>query len=476
MHPITILILVLILLTVAYAIMLMAKRLGVNYFDHFVGEASPETLGAIRFWVFMILAMNVAWEDLPSVSHLPAQLRTKMGIMSLLHMIPEWGSVYASYTKLLVLKIVTLTFLVFAMLGYKTRLSVPCATILVLIHAGILREHFNYYHTGLVPILVGIALSFMPCGHGLSVDQYFSRKKTTDAILPFAVYGWSRYLCWAVIASAYVMAGISKIRNGGFWWWHGANLKRIVMTDTLNPMHFEWGLEHEIASLPVFVFSALGISAVVTESLYGLVLFSKRARFVIPMLTVGMHLGILFFQGILFFDLILIQAVFYNFSEWVPQAWHGETTVNQDPLSEAERRSLHKKYFSVLLFTTLGLSICWLTRIEYYPATAMQMYSSTQADGSIIYKKVWAVYEDGHKEEARLEKWIGAVADSRYRFVLIKAPEAQQTFFEEILTIANRDSQKGNIIRFDVETYQWNFLTDPNNPNFGRVINIATYP
>ncbi|QDT99967.1 hypothetical protein V144x_54810 [Gimesia aquarii] len=476
MPPISILILVSIQLIVAYAIIVMAKRLGATYFDHFVGEASPEALGAIRFWIFMILAINVAWEDLPSVSHLPAQLRTKMGIMSLLHMIPEWGSVYASYTKLLVLKMVTLTFLVFAMLGFKTRLSVPCATILVLIHAGILREHFNYYHTGLVPILVGIALSFMPCGHGLSADQYFFRKKTTDAILPLAVYGWSRYLCWTVIASAYVMAGISKIRNGGFWWWHGANLKRIVMTDTLNPMHFEWGLEHEIASLPVFVFSALGISAVLAESLYSLVLFSKRARFVIPMLTAGMHLGILFFQGILFFDLILIQAVFYNLSECVPQAWRRKATLNQDPLSNTQQRSLHQKYFSVFLFMMLGLSICWLARVEFYPATAMQMYSNTQTDGSIIYKKIWAVYEDGHKEEARLEKWIGAVADSRYRFVLGKDSKAQQAFFDEILTIANRDSQKAKMIRFDVKTYQWNFLTDPNDSDFGRVIDIATYP
>jgi len=475
-HSVSFVIHVSILLIVALAILVIAKRLGVTHFDRFVGEASPEALGAIRFWVFMILVMNVVWEDLPSVSHLPEQLRTEMGIMSLLHKIPGWGSVYASYTKLLVLKIVTFTFLVFAMLGFKTRLSVPCATILVLIHTGILREHFNYYHTGLVPILVAIALSFLPCGQGLSADQYFRRKKNTGTISPLAVYGWSRYICWTIIAAAYVMAGISKISNGGIWWWQGINLKRIVMTDTLNPMHFEWGLEHELANLPIIAFSILGFSAVLAEVAYGLVLFSKRARFIIPMLTAGMHLGILFFQGILFFDLILIQAVFYNLSERVPQAWRVEAIVNQDPLTNTQLRNLHKKYFSAILFMILGLSIGWLIRIEWYPATAMQMYSNTQTDGLVTYKKVWAVYEDGHKEEARLEKWIGAVADSRYRFVLTKDPKAQQDFFDEIITIANRDSQQGQIIRFDVETYQWNFLTDPDDPDFGRVTNIATYP
>jgi len=476
LHLISIIILVSIQLIVAYAILVIARRQGINYFNQFVGEASPEALGAIRFWVFLILVLNVAWEDLPSVSHLPVQLRSKMGIMSLLHTLPEWGSIYSSYTRLLVLKIVTLIFLVLAMLGFKTRLSVPCATILALIHGGILREYFNFYHTGLVPILVGIALSFMPCGEGLSLDRYFSRNKTADASLPFAVYGWFRYLCWAVIASAYVMAGISKIRNGGFWWWHGTNMKRIVMTDTLNPMHFEWGLEHEFASLPVVVYSVLGISAVLIESLYGLVLFSKRARFVIPILTAGMHLGILFFQGILFFDLILIQAVFYNLSEWVPQAWRGKKTENQEPLTEMKQRSLHKKYFSVLLFMVLGFSICWLTRMTYYPVTPMQMYSGTQTDGSIIYRKVWAVFEDGDKEEARLEKWIGAVADSRYRFVLTKDSKTQQAFFDEIIAIANRGSQKRKIIRFDVETRQWNFLTHPDDSDFGRIINVQTYP
>lgn len=476
MPPFSLILLLATQLIVLYAIVVLAKRLGADFFHHFVGDAKPEELGAIRFWVFMILAMNVAWEDLPSVSLLPAQLRTDMGVMSWLHLLPGWDTVYASYTKLVILKTVTLSFLVLAILGFKTRLSVPCATILALIHAGMLREHFNFYHTGLVPILVGIALSFLPCGEGLALDQYLSRNKTTSTSLPFASYGWSRYLCWSIIASAYVMAGISKLRNGGPGWWDGVNLKRIVMTDTLNPMHFEWGLEHEIARLPLFVFSVLGISAVLAESLYGLVLFSKRARFVIPLLTAAMHLGILFFQGILFFDLILIQAVFFNLSQWVPQEWLEKTTVKQDLRNDVQQGRLHQKYFSVFLFLMLGLSICWLARIEFYPATAMQMYSNTQTDGEVTYKKVWAVYADGHREEARLEKWIGAVADSRYRFVFDKTPEARQAFFDQILTIANRAPQKGKIIRFDVETRQWNYLTDPDDSNFGRVIHTEKYP
>jgi hypothetical protein len=38
-----------------------------------------------------------------------------------------------------------------------------------------------------------------------------------DAERALPIYGWSRYVCWVMIALPYVAAGLSKLRHGFFW-------------------------------------------------------------------------------------------------------------------------------------------------------------------------------------------------------------------------------------------------------------------
>jgi hypothetical protein len=45
------------------------------FFQRFVGEATPGTLGAIRMWICFILLISTLWEDLPSFALLPLELR-----------------------------------------------------------------------------------------------------------------------------------------------------------------------------------------------------------------------------------------------------------------------------------------------------------------------------------------------------------------------------------------------------------------
>ncbi|PQO36154.1 hypothetical protein DTL21_09570 [Bremerella cremea] len=457
---------------------LVANRLCIQFFNRFVGHSSPQSLGAIRFWIFSILAVNVLWEDLPSIAYLPGQLRSRMGVMLLIHKIPGWDSIYSSYHALLVLKVATLIALFLALIGLKTKWSVPLASLLALLHGGILREYSHFFHTCLLPIHVAIALSFMPCGDGFSVDRYLSKLKVNDSPQNqglLAKYGWSRYICWGLIAAAYTAAGLSKIANGGLWWWHGENLKKIVLTDTLNPMQFEFGLEHELAYLPVGLFSVMGLSAVIIESTFGVVLFSRRARLVLPVLVIGMHLGILICQGILFFDLILIQAVFFDFTRILPENLQLKDSVKQ--ASESPRsHSLHARWFTIFLLLMSVLAAFWASRLELYPLTAWQMYSGVSESELIKYNKVFAVYADGRKEEARLEYWIGALADSRYRDILKKTTQQQAAFFKMLLSLANKGSQQPKIIRFEVETVEWRFLTNADDPDFGTVKSVEHYP
>src|SRR5262249_24449753 len=134
----------------------------------------------------------------------------------------------------------------------------------------------------------------------------------SDRLSP--IYGLSRYCCWLVIALPYVEAGLSKLRDGGLFWWNAANIKANLFGDTLNPREFNWSFSLSLTTAPDLMFAALGLFAIFAELSFGLVLFSRIARRIWPFMAISMHLGILLFQRILFLDLILIQFVFFDFT------------------------------------------------------------------------------------------------------------------------------------------------------------------
>src|SRR5690606_21919239 len=92
--------------------------------------------------------------------------------------------------------------------------------------------------------------------------------------------------------------------------------KSILLTDALKPMHFNFGLSLHMTTWPAWIFTAMAVFAVATELVMGLVLVSRRARFIAPVMMAGVHVGIWLLQGVLFFDLIVIQALFF-----LPERW-----------------------------------------------------------------------------------------------------------------------------------------------------------
>jgi len=118
-----------------------------------------------------------------------------------------------------------------------------------------------------------------------------------------------------VIVLPYVQAGLSKLREGGLLWWSAANMRAKLYGDALNPREFNWSFSLSLTTAPDILFVALGIFTVFAELSFGMVLFSRMARRIWPVLAMMMHLGILLLQRILFLDLILIQFVFFDFSK-----------------------------------------------------------------------------------------------------------------------------------------------------------------
>jgi len=287
----------------------------------FVGEATPGTLGAIRMWVCTILLLTAAWDNLSSIALLPLDYHLDMGLMKLFHAFPAIGydRFITSASSLWGFQILTVLLLFLGAIGLGTRIVIPLCAVSVLVFQGILREVSGFWHQNLIPDYVLIVLSFTPCADGWSIDRLrkiYQGRPVPDADKPSPVYAWARYACWVPIAITYAAAGFSKLRLRGLGWVSATNMRALLYEQTLYPRAGNFSISLHLAPLPDFVFVFLGVAAVMGETLFITALFSRTARRIMPALSIFMHVGIVFLQNIVFFDLMLLLLIFYDFT-WV---------------------------------------------------------------------------------------------------------------------------------------------------------------
>jgi hypothetical protein len=290
-----------------------------TFFRRFVGNATPGTLGVIRAWTCTILLLITLWDDLGSLALLPPEYRTDMGLITLIQVGPLrtlFDSFLGSETALRLFQRVTELMLFLGLIGWRTRATVPLATLLTFTFNGILREYSFFWHQGLVPLYVLAILSFTPCGDGFSMDRLrriYKGEPVPDANTGAAVYGWARYACWTAIALTYSAAGLSKLRASGLGWVSATNVRGTLYEQTLYPRAGNYSISLHLASAPDIVFVLLGIAAVCGEVFFATVLISRIARRILPATIILMHVGIILLQNIVFLDFMALLLIFYDF-------------------------------------------------------------------------------------------------------------------------------------------------------------------
>jgi hypothetical protein len=256
----------------------------------------------------------------------------------------------------------------------------------------------------------------------------------------------------------------------------------------------------------------MGLLSLLTELLFGLVLVSAVARRVFPALVLSMHAGILFVQNIFFPDLIAIQAVFYDWragAAWVRRTWTAPArSLRRDasraaaflrglggrvPGSRADAPPVPREGFAlrpaerrialvaaVFVVASFGN---WAARTEKVPFTAWQMFSGWHEPGPVEHVRPMVVYEDGTRERARFERWIWAVADGRFRWLLTgwdRRPERVDQlrgFLDACALVANRDAPPGRrVSRFEIEIREWDYLRHPAGPENARLLRVLHHP
>jgi len=444
-------------------------------FARFIGSATPGTLGAMRVLVCLILIYSVWDAKTRTVASLLESQRRSMGVMDWIYAAPfGFDQLVRSDTGLVIFKGATILALALAAIGWKTRLLVPIAALLYLAHGGIIRSHYWFFHNGLIPWYVLAAMCFMRCGDGFSIDRILRvrRGKTVppaDVAVPY--YAWCRYVCWILVIMPYVAAGMSKLGNGTIYWWHGVNMQSILYTQAL--LHPFTGADASFMlrhpELPTWFYSLLGIGTIFSEIGMILILVSHRARMILPAAAAALHLGIKYLMGIWFWDLVWIQLLFYN---WRPvRIWAmnrlrrgGEIIANTVDHSAAAASGLRRFAGPVVVtLVPVFLLSLWARRVEYYPLTSMQMFSTYDNSGLVTYYRVYHTNETGETREAPLAEM--GIGRPHYWGLLIDAFETDPgreklvEILQHVGTSWNGVAEQGQrVVRFEVHKRQWDFV------------------
>lgn len=292
----------------------------------YVGRATPGTLGAIRAWIALILLYVLNSSQLRDAPALVAagQKHVSMGVMDLLYKL-GFDRVIASHAGVEIWHWITVVSLVCVALGLFTRVSLAVAVVFYVVEIGVYRSFFFFSHIGLVPWYCLVVLLFTRCGDGFSLDRMiriWRQLPTPDPDVATRYYAWGRWMVWFSIAITYVLAGLSKLGNSGWRWWEGTNLMALVYRNALNPARGELNWFLQSTWMPHWAYTIMGIVSLLVELGAVLLLFSKLARLVLPIILAAMHYGIIVVMAIPFTDLILIQAVFYDWRKiriWIAE-------------------------------------------------------------------------------------------------------------------------------------------------------------
>jgi predicted DCC family thiol-disulfide oxidoreductase YuxK len=169
---------------------------------------------------------------------------------------------------------------------------------------------------------------------------------------------------------------------------------------------------------------------------------------------------------------------------WVAKRRHGICRIDlQMAAHVGDERRVHARGAAACLAIAAFLISWWITHIEFYPLTTMKMFAAMNEPlGRISYIKPIAFYEDGSSAPARFERWIGAMADGRYRRVVTFPFDDRQNagvtsqFLAASMQAANRLPGNKKVVRFDLQLWEWDFAADPANPSMGRMVNSFRYP
>jgi hypothetical protein len=291
-----------------------------------------------------------------------------------------------------------------------------------------------------------------PCADAWALDRARWRSP--------AAYGWARYACWVVIALPYLASALSKLRNGGLGWADPTSIRYHFLRATLNPMRFDFETTLALMPAPDVAFQALAVGSLAVELAYPLILFSRRARLVLPVAMVLFHLSVLVLQNLLFLDLILLQGIVFAGGL---RRWHAEP--------DAEGRQRRHAWLVATVVTVLFGT--WLARLEFYPLTSLQMFSRVNRSGVVEYYRLVGERSSGAVAPFALEPCVFRSFALMPPLKAVFGGTHRDPTRELLATCAARHNAAAaaddKLTRVEIQRWRWDFRADPTSPTHGAV-------
>ena len=199
--------------------------------------------------------------------------------------------------------------------GWRFRVTGPVFAVLLLVMTTYGNSWGQILHTENLLVLHVIILAASPADAAFAVGRPAGRGRD---------YGWALRLMTIVVVIAYVIAGLAKLRNGGFDWLTGDvlrnqvahdNLRKILLGDVHSPtrawlVQFGW------------LFPPMAVASVLVELGAPVVLLGRRLRNLWVAAAWGFHLGVLALMAILFpYQLSGVAFVCMLPVERIPALW-----------------------------------------------------------------------------------------------------------------------------------------------------------
>ena len=416
---------------------------------------NPYSLALIRIATSGVLLGLFIWEDPVGTTQLPVELFGYSGLVGWLAYKNAIFSLLRSPVAVSVLYGVTLFALITSILGYRTRFSLCVSAVGIFLLGGLLRQYTWFFHVGIIPWYVLCVLCFCRSADVWSLDSIAKRTSVHSTI----AYASQTWLCWLVIAWLYVMAPLSKLRNGGMGWWDSMNMRAHFFRTNLNPMHINFDGSLYLFEAPDFVFSLLGFCALVVHLLFPFVLFFSLARRILPLCMIAFHLGTLVLQNILFADMLLLLWIF---------------PLHEFLVSRGFVRSSHRSniWSRGAAFVSVFFLVVLIWGGKYYPFTSMTMFSGRVTEPVVPYVRFVVHQLDGSIIEPSIDRFIPALHDGRYKHQLRDCFRTTPKMCDQFLEyIYQRMENRFAIAKLVVEQWQWNFKEQIPSP-YGHKIRV----
>jgi predicted DCC family thiol-disulfide oxidoreductase YuxK len=205
--------------------------------------------------------------------------------------------------------------LILAAIGLFTRPAMTVAFVLGTYLMGLPHNFGQTQHFDTLVVFASGALALSRAGDACSIDALVraARRRSPDRPAESGEYTWPIRFVWVAMALIFCAAGLSKLRHSGLGWIFSDNLSLLLLRQQYHISDGDpltsWGI---LVAHHQWMAHAMAAASITIETMFPLVLFSRRARAVL------VPAGLLFLIGIRMLMGPTFEQFMMCYVFWVP--------------------------------------------------------------------------------------------------------------------------------------------------------------